>query len=479
MTGEWRMILAIQAFIAATLSGCTTVAISREAGFAEVSRTVENRAGRQISWNQEPANDTASREAVGQLLAKGLTAKSAIDIALLNNHVLKATYADLGLAQSDVVQASLLHNPVLDAAAGIPITSGSVDLTFSVAMDVIDLLYVPLRKRVAGAAFEETKLRVAGEVLDLAWRAEAAFYRHQANEQLLELRGRIAKSTAASYEVAARLRAAGNTTELEVDRERAMAEEAKLDLRSAEIATRESREHLNALLGLWGEQANWTTGSNRLPDPPAEPLDVERLESRAIERSLDLAAAEQHVVAAAENLTLNRTSGWFPELTAGAKGERDEGDWDLGPSLAIPLPLFDRGQARLARARAELGRAEELRYALAVGIRASLRAARDRAVGERERALFYRDVQLPLRERVVRETELQYNAMQLGVFELLRAKEQQIESASRYVETLRDYWLAHGDLTLILSGRLPPGDSRPPPQERFEELPRLPFPTLR
>jgi cobalt-zinc-cadmium efflux system outer membrane protein len=79
----------------------------------------------------------------------------------------------------------------------------------------------------------------------------------------------------------------------------------------------------------------------------------------------------------------------------------------------------------------------------------------------------------------VRDTQLQYNAMQLGVFELLRAKEQQTEGAARYVETLRDYWLAQGDLTLILSGRLPPGEARPAPQGRFEELPRLPFPTVR
>jgi cobalt-zinc-cadmium efflux system outer membrane protein len=241
MSGERPMSLAILAFAVTALSGCAAVAISPEAGFPQVSRIVEERAGRQIAWNLEPSANTASREAIQRLLAKGLTADSAIDIALLNNHELKAMYADLGLAQSDLVQATLLHNPVLDAAAGIPITGGSVDLTFSVAIDVIDLLYVPLRKRIASASFEETKLRVAGEVLDLAWRAEGAFYRHQANEQLLELRGQIAKSTAASYEVTARLRAAGNTTALEVARERAMAEEAKLDLRSAEIAARESR----------------------------------------------------------------------------------------------------------------------------------------------------------------------------------------------------------------------------------------------
>jgi cobalt-zinc-cadmium efflux system outer membrane protein len=62
---------------------------------------------------------------------------------------------------------------------------------------------------------------------------------------------------------------------------------------------------------------------------------------------------------------------------------------------------------------------------------------------------------LPLHERIVNESQLQYNAMQLGPIQLLRAKEQQIETAVAYIEALRDYWLARGDAGQLLSGRLP------------------------
>jgi cobalt-zinc-cadmium efflux system outer membrane protein len=92
---------------------------------------------------------------------------------------------------------------------------------------------------------------------------------------------------------------------------------------------------------------------------------------------------------------------------------------------------------------------------LAVRIRSTARAVRDRLEGARDRALYYRDILLPLRERIVNESQLQYNAMQLGPFQLLRAKEEQIETAVAYIETLRDYWLARGDAGQILSGRLP------------------------
>jgi cobalt-zinc-cadmium efflux system outer membrane protein len=61
---------------------------------------------------------------------------------------------------------------------------------------------------------------------------------------------------------------------------------------------------------------------------------------------------------------------------------------------------------------------------------------------------------LPLRERIVRETQLHYNAMQVGVFELLRAREQQIQAAIAYVDALLDYWLARTDLDQLMSGRI-------------------------
>jgi outer membrane protein, heavy metal efflux system len=66
-----------------------------------------------------------------------------------------------------------------------------------------------------------------------------------------------------------------------------------------------------------------------------------------------------------------------------------------------------------------------------------------------------------LHERIVNESQLQYNAMQLGPIQLLRAREQQIETAVAYIEALRDYWLASGDLGQILSGRLPSSNGMP------------------
>lgn len=473
-----RLALFCLVLTTAGTGGCSAVAVDPRGDFPQVAQLVAERAGREIVWTPGVEEAPPILETIAPWLQDGLGEAEAVQIALLNNRALHALYTRLGVAQADLVQASLLHNPVVDASSGFPHPRGIVDLSFAGALDFVDLLYVPLRRRVAQARLEETKLRVAAEVLDLAWRAQTAFYRHQANEQLLELRRQVAASTTAAFELAQRMRAAGNIRELDLVTERALAEEARLELRLAEVAVRESREQLNDLLGLWGEAAAaWTITPPRLPDPPSEPLEVERLESRAIEQSLDLAAAEQLIAAAAENVALDRASGLFPEVLLGGKGERDDRQWRPGPTFTLPLPLFDRGQARVARAGAELRQARELRHALAVRVRSVVRSTRDRLAGQRDRALYYRDVLLPVLDRVVQETQLQYNAMQVGPFELLRAKEQQIAAAVRYIETLREYWLARADLALILAGRLPPTEPAPG-APTLEQLPRLPFPTL-
>jgi outer membrane protein, heavy metal efflux system len=438
------------------LSGCTTVSLN--AGFPEVSALVEERGGLKVFWNNGTELDREAAEKLDSLLKNKLTVDEAVQIALLNNRELQAVYSDLGVAQADLVQAGLLSNPIFDAAIKWPTPGGGKpDLELAAVMNFLDIFYLPLRKRVATARFEEAKTRVGGLVMDFAARVRSAFYVHQANEQMLELRQTIVKALDASFEIARRLSEAGNITDLDLARERAQFEAAKLSLRAAEVSVRQSREELNMLMGLWGKQTEWQT-DERLPEVPQQAIQTEDLERVALIRSVDLLNARQRLMSAGEQLGLNKATALIPESHMGALGERTDGAWEVGPVLEFPIPLFDQGQARTGRAAAELRRAQQEYYALAVKIRSTARALRDRAQGARDRALYYRDIMLPLHERIVNEAQLQYNAMQLGPIQLLRAREQQIETAAAYVEALRDYWLARTELAQLLSGRLPGGD---------------------
>jgi cobalt-zinc-cadmium efflux system outer membrane protein len=442
-----------------SLNGCMSIALN--AGFDDVRMAVEERSTAQLFWNNGTELDKEAAEKLRSLLKGKLTADQAVQIALLNNRELQALYSDLGVAQADLVQAGLLKNAIFDAAVLFPVTHGGrPDLELSAAMNFLDVFYVPLRRRVAAARFEEAKTRVTGSVLDFAGSVRRAFYQYQAAQQMLELRQSIVQALDASFEIARRLSAAGNITDLDLARERAQFEASKLALRSAEIASQQRREDLNVLMGFWGKEAEWQA-EQRLPDIPEQPIDTKDIERRAITRSVDLANARQRIVVAGQQLGFSRWSALFPEMDVGTAAEREERAWEVGPLFGFAIPLFDQGQARTGRAAAELRRADQEYYATAVRIRSTARALQDQIEGARDRALYYRDILLPLRERIVNETQLQYNAMQLGPFQLLNAREQQIETAVAYIEALREYWLARAGVSQLLSGRLPTANGLP------------------
>lgn len=439
---------------ASLTGGCATV--PREAGFPDVERTVAQRTGgKRVHWNQGTASDAAVAESVNAMLSTELTAEEAVQVALLNNRNLQATYENLMIAQADLVAAGLLGNPVFDAEIKFAEGGGGTGIEMALVQDFIDILYIPLRKRLAAAAFETAKLRVAGEVLGLAGEVRAAFYSLQASLQTLEMRQQVLAATAASYELAQRLRAAGNNRELDLANERALYEQSKLDVREAELQVAQARERLNRLMGLWAAHTGWTVASSRLPDVPADTVAIEGLERRAIAQSLDLGAARLEVMQAARAVGIASPFAAIPEAELGAAAEREpDGEWAVGPAFSLPIPLFNQGQPVIASARARLRQAREQYAAMAIEIRSMARMAHEAVAAARDQALYYQAVILPLRQEIVEQTQLQYNAMQIGAFQLLEAKQGQINAGNDYIRTLREYWIARTELDLLLSGRM-------------------------
>jgi cobalt-zinc-cadmium efflux system outer membrane protein len=431
------------------VAGCAT--LPQDAGFKDVQATVMKRTGERIEWNRGTDEDAVAQAAVERLLSGQLNTDEAVQIALLNNRQLQATYEDLGLAQANLVQAGLLSNPVFDARVLFPIGGGSLELGFGIVQDFLSILYRPLRKRIAAAQFDAAKRRVAGAVIDLAAQTRTAFYELQADQQRFEFLQQVVKSTAASAEAAQRLYDAGNITNLDLAREQAFYQQSRLALATVEVRLIQDRERLNSLMGLWGKDTQWSIAS-RLPEIPNQPLKLADLETRAIAASLSLGAARKEILGAAGVLNFTNATALVPFVAPGLDAERREGEWELGPTFSLPLPIFNQGQARIAAARSDLRRAQQRYWAQAVQIRAAVRAARASVLSAHSRALHVRTVLLPLATQILNNTQLQFNAMQLGVFQLLLAKVQQIAAGLRYIDTLNDYWRAHTALEQILNG---------------------------
>jgi len=438
--------------VGALLAAC--VAVPQDGQFGDVAAVVEERLDKQVEWTQGAEETEAAQAAVADLLSKDLTADSAVQIALLNNRFLQATYSDLGIAQAALVQAGLLRNPIFDAVVRFPEEGSHVNLDLGVVFEFLDIFLIPLRQQVAESELEFVKLRVTGEVIDVATETRLAFHRLQAQRQLVGLFQQVDASSAASLEAAQTLHDAGNITDLDLANERFLNAEAKLGLAEAETLAVAERERLNVLMGLGGAGSTWRV-KRRLSNIPRTEFDLETIEGKAIANSIDLALARQNLMTLGSRYGVAQVISVIPELELGAEAERDERVWAIGPAVALPIPLFDQGQARRAGARAAIVKAQDEYAALAIRVRSAARMERVRLLRARERVLYYRNVILPLTKEILEQTLLEYNAMQIGVFRLVDAKEQQITAGQRYIEALRDYWIARARVDQLLDGRLP------------------------
>src|SRR5437899_5822090 len=221
------------------LAGCAHVDPSP--AFRELANTVHLRTGKRVQWNRGSTEDAEAQSAVASLLSRPLTGSSAVQIALLNNHKLQATYEELGIAQADLVEAGLLKNPVFYFERRLPGQAAEIDLV----QEFIDILLLPLRKRIAAAQFEAAKLRVGHEILTTAAEVRAAFYEHQGDQQLVDLRKTVADATERSAETALKMHEAGNLRDLDLASEQATHAQGKIDLAKAQANAVQSREKLN------------------------------------------------------------------------------------------------------------------------------------------------------------------------------------------------------------------------------------------
>lgn len=449
----------------AGLAGCASV--RPQAAADDLRATLDGRLSSDVTWVTGADEDAAARAAVQRLLADTVSADAAVQVALLANRRLQATYEDLGLAQAQLVQAGLLSNPVFSGRALWPLDGGHApEIGLGVAQSFLDVLTMPLRRRVAAAAYEAARARVAGAVLDHAARTRAAFLRAQADALRLDVQRRLTAAAEAGYTASRLLREAGNVPTLDLLAEQALYETARLDLVVAEAQAADSREALVRAMGLDGAAAASVAVGGRLPpvaqvaDEPfvsadGAVLDVPALERAAVAASLNLTAARADLEAAARRAGVVRTEALVPSVTVGGEAERRDGAWEAGPEASLSLPLFDVGQARTAMARSEIRRRQALVQAIAVDVRSAARVLAARLVASRRAALHYQTVLLPLRASLVRETLLQYNAMQLGVFTLLQAQQMEADATRRYVDALATYWTTRTDLDLLLAGFVP------------------------
>lgn len=164
----------------------------------------------------------------------------------------------------------------------------------------------------------------------------------------------------------------------------------------------------------------------------------------------DYAATLAQVDAARNDVELARRSRW-QDIGVGLFGELDrsedqpsgiEDEASVGVRITLPLPLWDRGQGRIAEAAASLDRAEKLARATAARIRAEARLAESQMRTAAESWRHLTEKLLPGAQELETRSLALSREGQMPLPEALRARDRRLELEAAALAARRDFHLA-------------------------------------
>ncbi|WP_233809836.1 TolC family protein [Paraburkholderia sp. HP33-1] len=434
------------------LAGCTT--FSKDGGFNAVSTAASERLGKDAVYVKTDADRDAAFKRTQELLSKPLGMDDAVQVALLNNRGLQASYGELGISEADLVQAGRLPNPGFTFSRTHWSDGFGISRTFS--MGVLGVLTLPVATRIESQRFEQTKLETADAMLAVAADARKAYVNAVAAQQAASYAAQVKDSAEAGAELALRMRQAGNFSQLDYAREQAFYAESVAQLARVRQQSVMAREKLTRTMGLWGSATQYEL-PERLPDLPKDRPQLNDLESFAMQNRLDIQAAKLRTQSVATSLGLTKATRFINALDVGYLDnfETDKGH-EHGYEISVEIPLFNWGSAKVARAEAIYMQSVNRLAQTAIDARSEVRESYSAYVTSYDVAKHYRDEVVPIRKTISDEMLLRYNGMLASVFELLADSRDQVAAVNGYIDALKDYWLAQTDLQQSLGGRLPP-----------------------
>ena len=429
------------------VSGCTS--FSQDGGFGAVERAVAERGAGEAKWLRSADESNSAATRVKELLAQPLSAEAAVQIALLNNRGLQARYAELGIAEADLVQASRWSGPTLSFAR---LRRGDdIEREASLFFDVLGLISIPLATQAQDKRFEAAKHRAAEVTLRIALETRKAWLQAVAAQQTVKYMEDVQLAAEASADLARRMAEVGNWPRLTRDREQAFYADTTAQLARARQAQGAAREKLTRLMGLWGEDIAYAL-PDRLPELPPSVAEGGELEARALRQRLDVQAARRATEGLAKSLELTTVTRYVDLLEVGALRNTETGrPVQRGWELELRIPIFDFGGARVARAEHLYMQSVHRAADTAIRARSEVREAYATYRTAFDLARHYRDEIVPLRKRISEEMLLRYNGMLSTVFELLADARDSVASVNAYLQVQRDFWQADADLQMALT----------------------------
>ncbi len=396
----------------------TSTAISRATGTSNAITFQVN--GEALDVNESPATTLPLAEAVRRTLA--------------HDPEIQAALARVRIAQAEAKQNRLLPNPVLDVAMRFPEGGGSTVIEAGLSADLISILSRRGRTSAADNRLRAASTEAVSEVLDALSEVRETYVAVQTLDALIAvLQERVGIIDRLLELARSRLRN-GFGTRLDVLTFETQRLELEAEVADRELERREARLALTRLIGQPSGEMAWRLASwepNRL---------ISSSESSwiglALENRPEVQARRYEMAALGAELSLTRFVP-FEGTGIGIDAERDDGDWTVGPAASLPIPLFDFGQARRARARAAVIEAGHQLTAARRQVVQETRQAHAAFLASLANLERVRSQLVPLLERRLTQAEAQFKSGQTDVTGLLLAEQELRAGRTQLVELQR------------------------------------------
>jgi outer membrane protein TolC len=434
------------------LTACVSYDVNQ--GMQRTSQDTASFTGDNLSLAITDEQRQQRRALTQQLLSAPLGQKQAVDLLLLNSPAFQSLLAQHWAQASATAQSGRINNP--SVAIERIVTGSETELNGLLTFGLLDVLTLPQRADIARFKLAQAQLRLSAEVVDQVTQVRLAWVKAVAANASYVYATQVVEAAQASDELAARMLAAGNTNSISRSRHQLFYLQAQMQLAVARQTKLSRTEELIRWLGLDAVQAAQLQLPDRLPDVPTQALDIQTVAAQAAEQRLDLRMAKAALETAARAQGLGDiTSRLDVEFTAMGGNVNSNGNNTKrsGAQINLKLPLFDAGDMQRMQMNAQTLEAANRLQAAALEATSNLRETHAAYLTAYGIARQFKEELLPLRQRIADDNLLRYNAMQIGVFDLLADAAEQSAMVSTAIEAQQQFWLSEAALQSTLIGR--------------------------
>jgi cobalt-zinc-cadmium efflux system outer membrane protein len=376
-----------------------------------------------------------------------LTVDQAVREALDRNLSLLAERYNVTVAQAAIVTASLRPNPVVTVSLMRP-DKVLVDAGISPNEQVFHTDYLIERggkreRRVEQATLARSvaELQLLNTTRALVLDVQNAFV----DVQLATASLALANDNLGAFNNVVRINTervrTGDLSKVELSRSQLAAVQFQNDVRRQETKLRVARNRLSTLIGRGPDGSTLEVTGELRHDTPSAP-DLMTLRTRALATRPDLLAARSDQARSAADLRLQLANGKV-DVTVSGEYHHQEG-FDVsgnsyGAFLSVPLPLFNRNQGDIARAKAQTQQLDTRVRALEIDVANDVATAVAEFTTARDIVDTIETQMLEQARSVRSATEYSYRGGEASFVEFLDAVRAFNDTMQSYNEARADY----------------------------------------